>query len=607
LLAQKTIDTLELSSYDYSDQRFFEIISQTNFSLDFDSLGSDTAVVFKHNPKYQNEFTLALTKFKKKEREKLNLNKYVEIQPYYLALSRNAGYDSRNMCGFGSSHNCFNSNDPQFEYSFHFGNHFNLQNTHEEFQNAMAPFWVSQFEITNIEYREFTNYVRDSIARRLLSAHYPDEYLIEGTTHLNWEVDLLWGRKTKEIDFIKILNGLYLPPHERFYNRRDIDVKQLTYLFPDGKSLRIYPDTSAWYEIGSEVMGNMYFWHPSYDFHPCVGISYQQAQAYCHWKSKQLQKQFKNPNICMTLPTLQEWDYIIRKPEANSFVELMEKKAIEQELPLKKRKYQNARAFIPWRIHDTFDENSLVICFEQSSWDKNAYNSYQFYNWEVPFYGMGYQSIFDFKDSYPYLINLGSSASELLYDVRNDSVLVIGNNNMDKRALTDQKPDFNVYLKTRIPVNKAYHNVSFRPIIKFKNQEPFVLTPSMDQMMAAYQKAALSFFKRHRWTISSLGDSLIFDICRRSDTCGHLDTEKGILYSTAPFNYTINPSENSISDTTFVGRKWSGVRDAVVFQQIFPNGIWDFKIKNGLWYSVGEDKWYRLQYEYPERFYLIPQ
>ena len=42
---------------------------------------------------------------------------------------------------------------------------------------SIEAFWMDDTEITNIEYRQFINWVRDSIIRRLLGDQYP-EYLI---------------------------------------------------------------------------------------------------------------------------------------------------------------------------------------------------------------------------------------------------------------------------------------------------------------------------------------------------------------------------------------------------------------------------------------------
>ena len=44
---------------------------------------------------------------------------------------------------------------------------------------SVGAFYMDQTEITNNEYRQFVNWVRDSIARRILGQEFPEEFLIE--------------------------------------------------------------------------------------------------------------------------------------------------------------------------------------------------------------------------------------------------------------------------------------------------------------------------------------------------------------------------------------------------------------------------------------------
>ncbi len=43
---------------------------------------------------------------------------------------------------------------------------------------SVAAFYMDQTEITNNEYRQFVNWVKDSIARRILGEEFPDLFLI---------------------------------------------------------------------------------------------------------------------------------------------------------------------------------------------------------------------------------------------------------------------------------------------------------------------------------------------------------------------------------------------------------------------------------------------
>lgn len=80
--------------------------------------------------------------------------------------------------------------------------------------------------------------------------------------------------------------------------------------------LATLPDTTVWL---NEVTYNSpymhyYYTHPAYKEFPVVGISYEQAKAYCIWrtarvKSQLLQKKdFKNQDLEYRLPTKAEWE-----------------------------------------------------------------------------------------------------------------------------------------------------------------------------------------------------------------------------------------------------------------------------------------------------------
>jgi len=261
---------------------------------------------------------------------------------------------------------------------------------------SIFAFYMDQTEIENNEYRQFVNWVRDSIARRKLGeeAQTPEDWLVPWTDDENnqrdpseWFID--WGARLRWNDeaLKPILAELYLPENQRYYRRKEIDTRKLIFQYywidykaaaqkgqinyfddpnnpqhrtlktppnpitgePQGRDMDlgqrnkkgqnnairghedrsrfiidekiiVYPDTLCWVHdfvySYNDPMCNMYFWHPAYDAYPVVGITWQQAKAFCVWRT-QLMNNFLMANgdyyvQDWRLPTEAEWEYASR-------------------------------------------------------------------------------------------------------------------------------------------------------------------------------------------------------------------------------------------------------------------------------------------------------
>ncbi|MDX9883071.1 MAG: SUMF1/EgtB/PvdO family nonheme iron enzyme [Prolixibacteraceae bacterium] len=230
---------------------------------------------------------------------------------------------------------------------------------------SIETFWMDETEITNNEYRQFVYWVRDSIVRNLLSESFP-EFMITETRkgelldnpRLNWETKIDW----KDSEYRTALNELFYQEQDRFFGKEEIDTRKLIYeyfwidykqaakransynyqtrsysgmvttqqgeqvpiqnrsSFIMGENTPVYPDTLVWIRdftySYNEPFSRNYFWHIAYDEYPVVGVTWQQAKAFCHWRTKMLngfQEFIGETGVHdYRLPNEAEWEYAAR-------------------------------------------------------------------------------------------------------------------------------------------------------------------------------------------------------------------------------------------------------------------------------------------------------
>src|SRR5680860_348580 len=212
---------------------------------------------------------------------------------------------------------------------------------------TVRSFYMDDTEITNSEYRQFVEWVKDSITRtRLailadelgigaeeggigdyafkdadttkLSAY--DKYMLDNYSGmgdnfyegraLNKDEELVWDvSEYPDEYYTEIMDSMYISEDQSYNGLRTIDVTKLKYKyswmdieaaarsktgsrkdFIRQEELEIYPDTTVWirdFEYSyNEPMHNDYFWHDAYSEYPVVGVSWAQARAFCNWRTK---------------------------------------------------------------------------------------------------------------------------------------------------------------------------------------------------------------------------------------------------------------------------------------------------------------------------------
>ncbi|NDP25926.1 MAG: gliding motility lipoprotein GldK [Flavobacterium sp.] len=254
---------------------------------------------------------------------------------------------------------------------------------------TVRSFYMDETEITNREYRQFVEWVKDSTMRVRLailadeSGIKPgtakgkgknagsigdfafndqdpakmtayDKYMYDNYYSIGTDDDPYAGRKLNhKVKLIKdtkaypdeyyteVMDSMYIPQEEAYNGLRTIDVNKLKFRyswmdiqaaarakvgkrkeFIRTEQVKVYPDTTTWIKDFSysynEPMHNDYFWHQAYGDYPVVGVNWNQAKAFCAWRTLnkntyiKSKKKGHDQTNSFRLPTEAEWEYSAR-------------------------------------------------------------------------------------------------------------------------------------------------------------------------------------------------------------------------------------------------------------------------------------------------------
>ncbi len=244
---------------------------------------------------------------------------------------------------------------------------------------TVRPYYMDETEITNNEYKEFVFWVRDSITRTVLAKAAEEQSLIgqtatgapatstgieafayadsdtartayqkfqenkattENLRPLNWDVDLFALKESPDEYYVEAIDSLYIEQEDAVAGIRTFKTEYIKYYYSEFdlekaarkganrkdykikvEPLPIYPDTTVWIKdfnySYNDPMHQDYFRHQAYGDYPVVGVKWDQAKAFCHWRTKKKNDYLRGKKNAAAvpafrLPTEAEWEYAAR-------------------------------------------------------------------------------------------------------------------------------------------------------------------------------------------------------------------------------------------------------------------------------------------------------
>ncbi len=205
---------------------------------------------------------------------------------------------------------------------------------------SIVGFFMDDTEITNNEYRQFIDFIRDSVAHTMIGGEHMIVDEETGEERINWDYPIDWSAGSEDA---QSLESMFYSEEESIYgkkefnwNKEEMGYEYMWYRWKDAaharnkdvsrtdflekKKVNVYPDTLVWVRdftySYNEPMTRAYFSHPAYDEYPVVGVTWEQANAFCYWRTGYWNNYRKSKGEALMeefrLPTEHEWEYAAR-------------------------------------------------------------------------------------------------------------------------------------------------------------------------------------------------------------------------------------------------------------------------------------------------------
>ncbi len=196
----------------------------------------------------------------------------------------------------------------------------------------MTGFYMDAMEISNAEYRQFTNWVRDSMAHVQLGDFRDNP---DGTQRLDMSKRINW----RDPDLQDQLASFFIPAEQSGWGKKELNNSTLAYhyevfnyedaarnpnqartSFISKYDVKVYPDTTVWVRqfaySYNEPIALQYNWFPAFNKYPVVGVNWNQANAFCDWRTRlwknERERMHQYFESKFALPNEMQWEWAAR-------------------------------------------------------------------------------------------------------------------------------------------------------------------------------------------------------------------------------------------------------------------------------------------------------